>query len=146
MNRKTNYIKFNGKLASEFLMHAYVGASLGVPSVFISGDKNLCSHVHEYDPGITAVAVKEGMGAATVNLAPEMAQELIEEGAKNALLAKDTCHLEVPETIVMEINFKDHFRALRASYYPGMVMTDDFTVSYTARSINELMTARMFVL
>ena len=73
MNRKTNYIKFNGKLASEFLMHAYVGASLGVPSVFISGDKNLCSHVHEYDPGITAVAVKEGMGAATVNLAPEMA-------------------------------------------------------------------------
>ena len=84
MNRKTNYIKFNGKLASEFLMHAYVGASLGVPSVFISGDKNLCSHVHEYDPGITAVAVKEGMGAATVNLAPEMAQELIEEGAKNA--------------------------------------------------------------
>ena len=25
MNRKTNYIKFNGKLASEFLMHAYVG-------------------------------------------------------------------------------------------------------------------------
>ena len=99
--------------------------------VFISGDKNLCSHVHEYDPRITAVAVKEGMGAATVNLAPEMAQELIEEGAKNALLAKDTCHLEVPETIVMEINFKDHFRALRASYYPGMVMTDDFTVSYT---------------
>ena len=146
MNRKTNYIKFNGKLASEFLMHAYVGASLGVPSVFISGDKNLCSHVHEYDPGITAVAVKEGMGAATVNLAPEMAQELIEEGAKNALLTKDACHLEVPETIVMEINFKDHFQALRASYYPGMVMTDDFTVSYTARSINELMTARMFVL
>ena len=88
MNRKTNYIKFNGKLASEFLMHAYVGASLGVPSVFISGDKNLCSHVHEYDPGITAVAVKEGMGAATVNLAPEMAQELIEEGAKNALLTR----------------------------------------------------------
>ena len=146
MNRKTNYIKFNGRLASEFLMHAYVGASLGVPSVFISGDKNLCSHVHEYDPRITAVAVKEGMGAATVNLAPEMAQELIEEGAKNALLAKDTCHLEVPETIVMEINFKDHIQALRASYYPGMVMTDDFTVSYTARSINELMTARMFVL
>ena len=54
--------------------------------------------------------------------------------------------MEVPETITMEINFKDHFQALRASYYPGMVMTDDFTVSYTAHSINELMTARMFVL
>ena len=29
MNRKTNYIKLNGKLASEFLIHAYIAASPG---------------------------------------------------------------------------------------------------------------------
>lgn len=127
-------------------MHAYVGASLGVPSVFISGDRNLCSHVHEYDPCITAVAVKKAWAQPPSTCRLEMARELIEEGAKNALLSKDACHMEVPETITMEINFKDHFQALRASYYPGMVMNDDFAVSYTAHSINELMTARMFVL
>ena len=146
MNRKTNYIKFNGKLASEFLMHAYVGASRNVPVVFVSGDKGLCGHVHEYDSRITAIAVKDGMGAATVNLSPELAQQQIEEGAKKAILARKECHLDIPESITMEINFKDHFQALRASYYPGMKMTDDFTVSYTAHSVDELMTARMFSL
>ena len=82
MNRKTNYIKFNGKLASEFLMHAYVGASLGDSlGIHQTATKNLCSHVHEYDPGITAVAVKEGMGAATVT-APEMARSLLRKARR----------------------------------------------------------------
>lgn len=146
MNTKTNYIKFNGRLASEFLMHAYVGASLGVPAVFLSGDKVLCSHVHEYDPNITAVSVKEGMGASTINLAPELAQELIRSGSKAALSNRQKCHIDIPASITMEINFKDHFQAGRASYYPGVKKLDEFTVSYTSSSIPELMTARMFML
>ena len=46
----------------------------------------------------------------------------------------------------MEINFKDHYRALRASYYPGVKQLDDYTVVYTANSVDEMMTARMFIL
>lgn len=46
MNRGNNYVKFNGELCSEFLMHAFYAAELGVPSVFLSGDRALCSHVH----------------------------------------------------------------------------------------------------
>lgn len=146
MNRNNNYVKFNGLLSSEFLMHAYVGADVGVPTVFVSGDKHLCSHVHQYDPGITTVAVKEGVGSATINLTPSYAQELIRQGAKTAILNRAKCHLAVPETLNMEINYKDHFRALRASYYPGVKLVDEFTVSYTASTITELMTARMFIL
>ncbi|MFT4105770.1 MAG: M55 family metallopeptidase [Lacrimispora sp.] len=146
MNRRNNTVKFNGKIASEFLMHAYYAQSLGVPSVFISGDKALCGHVHEYDPNITAVAVKEGLGNATINLAPEMAQEKICEGAYHALMNKDKCHLDVPGPIELEINFKDHFDALRASFYPGVKMLNDYTVSYMAEDMNELMVAKMFVL
>ncbi len=146
MNRRNNTVKFNGKIASEFLIHAYYAQSLGVPSVFISGDRALCGHVHEYDPNITAVAVKEGLGNATINLAPELAQEQIREGAYDALMNKDKCHLEVPCPIELEINFKDHFDALRASFYPGMKMINDYTVSYTAKDMKDLMTARMFVL
>ena len=33
MNRGNNYVKFNGELCSEFLMHAFYAAELGVPSV-----------------------------------------------------------------------------------------------------------------
>ena len=50
------------------------------------------------------------------------------------------------EELTLEIRFKDYFRALRASYYPGVIRLDDFTVSYTARTMDQLMTARMFIL
>lgn len=146
MNRGNNWVKYNGCLASEFLIHAYAAAALGVPSVFLSGDKMLCEHVNRYDPQITTAAVKEGLGSATINLAPVRAQELIREGARRGLENRSNCHLDVPETITMEICFKDHFRAKRASYYPGVVQTNAYTVSYTTSSMDDLMRARMFIL
>ncbi len=146
MNRGNNYVKINGSLASEFLLHAYAGASRGVPSVFVSGDRMLCDHVHQHDPAITTVAVKESLGRATINLPTELACEQIRQGAREALENRALCRLAVPEILTLEINFKDHFKALHASYYPGTAMLDDYTVSYTAHSMDELMTARMFIL
>ena len=47
MNRGNNYVKIGGQLASEFLLHAYVGASRGVPAVMVSGDRLLCGHAQD---------------------------------------------------------------------------------------------------
>lgn len=146
MNRGNNYVKIGGQLASEFLLHAYVGASRGVPAVMVSGDRLLCGHAQEYVPGIAAVPVKEGFGRATINLPSGLACERIRQGAKDGLINRDRCELKVPEQLTMEINFKDHYRALRASYYPGVKQLDDYTVVYTANSVDEMMTARMFIL
>ncbi len=146
MNRRNNYVKYNGRLASEFLIHAYAAAAMGVPSVFISGDKMLCDHVHEYDPQIETAAVKEGIGCATISASPLMAQQMIREGVEKALKNISSCRLEVPETITMEICYKDHWNAKRASYYPGVKQIDACTVSYTTDSMDDLMAARMFIL
>ena len=146
MNRGNHYVKYNGKLAAEFLIHAYAAAAMGVPSVFLSGDKMLCDYVHEYDPQITTAAVKEGLGSATISAAPVMAQQMIREGAEKALRNRANCHLDVPETITMEICYKDHWNAKRASYYPGVKQLDAYTVSFTTSSMDELMAARMFIL
>ena len=146
MNRGNNWVKYNGRLASEFLIHAYASADLGIPSVFLSGDKMLCEHVHGYDKEITTVAVKEGLGSATINLSPILAQELIREGARRGLENRGNCHLDIPETITMEICFKEHYKAKRASWYPGVIQTDPYTVSYTTSSMDDLMRARMFIL
>lgn len=146
MNRGNNYVKFNGELASEFLIHAYIAASMGVPVVFLSGDQALTEHVHKYDPKIRTVAVKEGMGSATINVSPVKAQEMIREGAKEGLLRRNICHISLPETLTMEINYKDHVRASKASWYPGVKKIDDYTVSYTSDSIDDVMAARMFIL
>ncbi len=84
MTTNLDYIKINGEIASEFLIHSYIAAYLGVPIVFLSGDKGLCDEVKRIHPNITTVAVKEGRGNSTINIHPELSRELIEEGVREA--------------------------------------------------------------
>lgn len=146
MNRGNNYVKINGQLASEFLLHALYGAELGVPSVFLSGDKALCEHVHGIDPNVRTVAVKEGVGQATISITPEEACEKIYEQAKEGVLHRGECRLAVPESITMEICYKDHWRAKSAGFYPGAKQTGPYTVEYTGKTMWDVMTCRMFIL
>jgi len=45
INSDIAYIKINDIYTSEFLMNAYTAAMLGVPVVFVSGDRGLCESV-----------------------------------------------------------------------------------------------------
>ncbi|MCI7814511.1 MAG: M55 family metallopeptidase [Lachnospiraceae bacterium] len=147
MNRGNNYVKINGELASEFLMHSYLAESLGVPSLFVSGDKMLCEHVKKYNGNIETVAVKEGFGSATLNLSPAYACDLIKEGVKKAIAKKDDCHLTMPNGFDVEINFKDHYKARRASFFPGVTLLEDgYTVRYHAATARDMAITRMFIL
>ena len=146
MNRDNCWVKINGQLASEFTLHALLAASRGVPSVFLSGDEALCLHARSLVPEITTVAVKDCLGRATISRSSAWSLEQIREMAAQSLSRPSLCLPEVPKELVMEIRFKDYFRALRASYYPGVTRLDDCTVSYRARSMDELMAARMFIL
>ena len=146
MNRGNNYVKFNGRISSEFLIHALYAAELGVPSVFLSGDQALCDHVHEYDKQIRTVAVKDGIGCATISITPEEACRQIREQAREGVLNRSGCHIEIPETLTMEICYKDHFRAHKASFFPGVKQTGPYTVEYTGKSVSEVAACRMFIL
>ena len=53
-------IKLNGKPASEFLVHALASSMLGVPTVFVTGDKGLMDEVQHTNPAIGRCAVTEG--------------------------------------------------------------------------------------
>lgn len=146
MNRGNNYVKFNGEICSEFLMHAYLAEEIGVPSVFISGDEGICNHAESYFPNISTCAVKKGSGNATINITPEEACEKIRLGVKEGILNRSKCHIKLPESITMEIYFKDHNRAKYASYFPGMEQTGPYTVSYTGKTVRDVAIARMFTL
>lgn len=146
MNLDNVYVKYNDQLCSEFLMHAYYAQELGIPSVFISGDQGICDHARSHVPGITTVAVKEGVGNATVNITPEEACERIRAGAKEGILRRKECMFQLPETLTMEIRFKNHYRAKHAAYYPGVVQIDPYTVQYTGKTVKEVSTCRMFIL
>lgn len=146
MNGKNNYVKINGEIESEFVMNSYVAAYFGVPVVFLSGDKELCQVAKKFNKAIRTVGVKEGVGGATINLNPEYACQLIKDGVKEALVNIQNCKIDLPQRFEVEINFKEHFYAKRASYFPGVSHVDSHSVKYMSASIKEMMTTRMFIL
>jgi len=146
MNQGNNWLKINGTMSAEFDMNSYVASYYHVPVVFISGDKKLCERAKKMIPGIETVAVKDGCGNATINIAPSYSCELIKEGVKKGLSNIKNCRLESPESFHMEINYKQAVHAYRASFYPGAKQIDEHTTEFTGKDIQEMMTARMFML
>jgi len=77
-------IRLNGRRASEFSVHALASSMLGVPTVFVSGDRGLMDHVAEVNPAIGRCAVKQGRGQSTVSMTPAAACKAIRTGAEAA--------------------------------------------------------------
>ncbi len=62
-----------------------------------------------------------------------------------AALAKPHDIVPLKDSYTLEICFREHRMARRASWYPGAVRTGAYTVAYTAKDPIELMTARSFL-
>ncbi|MBU5255966.1 M55 family metallopeptidase [Tissierella praeacuta] len=145
-SQKAVYFKINGEIVSEFTINSFISAYYGVPVVFLSGDKMLCEKSKELVPNMETVAVKDGEGGATFNMHPNKACECIKNGVKEGLKKINECKIQSPEEFKLEIRFREHKDANRARYYPGAKLIDDHTVEYVARDIQDMITAKMFML
>lgn len=76
---KINDVTINGISMSEAGINALIAGNYNVPVVFLSGDKAICDQSEEMFSGIETVAVKEGIGYATLSLHPEVANEKIKQ-------------------------------------------------------------------
>ena len=140
MSTFLDYIKINDQIASEFLIHSYIAAYLGVPVVFLSGDKGLCQVAKNLNENIETVAVKEGKGNSTINIHPELALDQIMEGVKKALLKdKFLCKIELPKEFNIEIRYRQHKDAYKRSYYPGVTKIDEHTINYKSNDYMEVL-------
>lgn len=147
MNTKNQYIRVNGKLASEFMLYSYFAAYYNVPVIFISGDKALCEAAKEFNPGITAAPVSEVYGNASISLHPEDACELIQEKMKEAVSGDiSRCRLALPDSFHVEIEFKEYARANASSHYPGVKKVGSKGIEFTADDYYEVMRALYYVL
>ncbi|WP_053956100.1 M55 family metallopeptidase [Inediibacterium massiliense] len=143
---KPVYVKINGEISSEFTMNAYIAAYYNVPVIFLSGDEVICNQSKDLISNIEIVSVKKCDGDATFNIHPEYACECIKNGVKEGMKKIQQCKIQSPKEFEMEIRFQKHQDAKRASYYPGVTVIDDYTVKYKAKDIQDMMTARMFIL
>lgn len=139
------YVKINGIVASEFLIHGYAAATLGVPVVFVSGDEGICNEAIGANTNISTVSVNWGVGDSSISIHPQLAVKLIRDSVQ-AALTKDVkrCMLKLPAHFNVEIGFKTHQKAYRASFYPGMTLTSATTVMFKTDTYFEVLRMLLF--
>lgn len=139
-------LSINGEAVSEFLLHAWVGTMLDVPTVFVSGDEALCEEVRHHNASIHACPVLRGVGASTVSLHPDVAAARIREGMQ-AALEDDvaSCCLTLPKRFELEIRYKEPAHAYAKGFYPGARQTDDNAVSFETADYFEVLRAIQFL-
>lgn len=141
-----DYIKINGEYASEFILHAYAAAYVGVPSVFISGDKGLCEDAKRLNPNIRTVGVNEGRGASTISIHPDLAVEMIEKEVEEALKGDlSLCKIQLPKEFNLEIGYVSHTKAHRFSFYPGAKLVSSKVVAFTSEDYFEILRTILFL-
>lgn len=147
MNLQNQYVKINGRYASEFMLNTYQAAYFGVPVIFVSGDKALCESARELCSNIETACVNEGWGGASVSIHPEAALKLIREKMKRALERNLSDYLiQLPEHFHVEIEFKEFVRAKKGSYYPGAKREGSKGVSFDTDDYYEVLRFLFFVL
>lgn len=140
-------LKLNGRLMSEFAFDAYTAAHVGVPLVLVSGDRGLCEEVAQWNPQITTVAVKEGVGNSTVNLHPALAVDRIRAGAAQALSGDVAqCRLALPAHFTLELRYRQPTQAYRVGFFPGARQTDPNTVQFDTDHYFEVLRFLLFAI
>lgn len=77
----------NGREIGEIGVNTILAGYHGVPMVFLSGDSAACNEMRALTPNAVTVAVKEGISRASAkSLSPQKAQELIRQGAREAVM------------------------------------------------------------
>jgi D-amino peptidase len=141
-----NHIKVNGITASEFLLHSFAAAFEGVPTVFLSGDKRLCEDSQNLHPKLITCPVKDGCGGMTINYPVhdtlknlrELSEKALKQDLKSALL-------KLPESFEVEIRFKDHITAEKASHYPNVKRINDETVTFSSNDYYDIMRTILWI-
>jgi D-amino peptidase len=143
---KYSSIKINAKPASEFLINSYTAGLVGVPVVFVSGDKGICDEALAFNERIWTVSVQEGVGSSTVSIHPHAATKKIEEGVE-AAVSKDLSRLKIklPPTFKVKIEYRDHTFAYRASFYPGVIRLANKTIQFENKDYFEILRTLMFI-
>ena len=146
-NTRNQFITLNGQYASEFLINTYYAARFGVPVIFVSGDRALCEEAKRLVPNITAVAVSEALGGASVSIHPDLAADEIRAGMTKAAAGDPArCRIALPAHFQVEIEFREYDRAHRGSFYPGAQRSGVKRVSYEADDFYEIARFLYFVL
>ncbi len=128
-----NDVRFDGVSTGEYGINAAVAGYFGVPVTFVCGDAKAVAQTQEMlGKQVVGVVVKEGLSTfAALHLHPAKAQELIREGAKQAVLnAKDAKPYTLRPGALIELEYDHQARADQAALMPGAERTGWRTIGF----------------
>ncbi len=138
-SKSIEYYKLNGRFVGEFGARSLMAATLGVPTVFVSGDDKVAAEARALVPRIHAAIVKQGLGLElALHLAPPAARALIRQTAREAAL--DAANIPPPAAeppFVLELRVKPGV-SIEGYLKRGAERVDDLTVRLRSDSICEL--------
>ncbi|MDY0064445.1 MAG: M55 family metallopeptidase [Bacilli bacterium] len=140
MTTQLFHVKINGEIVSEFEINAMYASLLKVPVAFLSGDANLTNIVKHVNKNIETVATKEGRHGAVVSRHPSITNQEITDGVKKALTKDLTNNIvALPEKFEVEIQYKNHQRAYRASFFPGCRLLGTDRVVFSSNNYHDVL-------
>ncbi|NKB66390.1 MAG: hypothetical protein GKR89_04975 [Candidatus Latescibacteria bacterium] len=138
-SKTTDYIKINGRVVGEIAQFALYQGALGLPFFFLCGEEAACREAEELVPGITTVAVKQGLSrGSAISLAAPRARGLIREGIEEAVQrqrAEPLPPLRWEGPFVQERRYFTTDHADAAAAIPGHERIDDQTVRFASENI-----------
>ena len=140
---EVDFKKLNGRLVGEIAMFALYAGAKGKPMIFLSGDMDACAEVKALIPGITAAAVKRGLGRySAVSLSVARARALIREGMEKAI-TRQRRHPIKPliwkPPYRLEIRYGHTHKADQVACIPGTERVDGQTVRLKGEDVCELL-------
>ena len=135
-------VSVNGVSLPETGYNALLAGHFDVPVVFVAGDKAVCDQARHLLGNVETVAVKEGIGAAALNLHPEVAREQIRSGVQRALENLDIYKpYKLSPPLTMTLRLKTEQSIYEGALYPGAKRTGDWELTYVAQDVLDLMLA-----
>ncbi|MGB2953736.1 MAG: M55 family metallopeptidase [Gaiellaceae bacterium] len=126
---------FNGTLVGETVINAALCGNWATPVLLVTGDEAVCREATELlGEGLTTVSVKRGLGVFSARmLPPQVARELIEEGARKALVDLSAVKPFDPgKPCEIRVEYKTTIAPDKLRFQPGIERLDDRTIASRA--------------
>jgi D-amino peptidase len=98
-------------------------------------------------PNCQTVPVNQGMGGAVRSIHPDLAVNRIREAVKQAcLMEREDCLISLPDHFRLDVRFREHARAYRGGFYPGVQRLDSHTLRFETEDWYEVLRMMQFCL
>ena len=137
-----NKLEINGVEVSEYLLNSYTVGDLGIPTIFMAGDKQLIEDdVKTLTPWVESVALKESISRLSAK-SPSM--KVIEKNLRSTVNKavvnvneNKVKPLVTNKPIKIKLTLRDTQQADAISYLPFITRLDALTVEFTSNNMVE---------